>query len=75
MDEKPTDLQRRLGDNLQRLRHEAGLSQEDLASNAGLDRTFISGCERYIRNPSITTLERLAKGLGVDPSQLLEPNK
>lgn len=47
------------------------LSQEDLALNANVDRTFVSQMERGIRQPSITTLIKLARALGVSPSSLV----
>ncbi len=58
------DIRKRLGQNVQRLRRERGWSQEELADRTGLHRTYISGIERGIRNPTVTILERLAKGLG-----------
>jgi transcriptional regulator with XRE-family HTH domain len=49
-----------------------GLSQEDLAAKAGVDRTYMSGVERGVRNPSLRTAERVADALGVPLHQLLE---
>lgn len=60
------DVRRRLGWRLQRLRQDQGLSQEELADRAGIHRTYVSGVERGVRNPTITVLEKLAAGLGVD---------
>lgn len=54
------DVRLRLGLNLQRLRKEKGWSQEELADRAGLHRTYVSGVERGIRNPTITIVEKLA---------------
>lgn len=54
------------------LREAAGLSQEELASRSRLDRTYVSGCERGIRNPTLISLERLAYALNVPPSAMLE---
>lgn len=55
--------------NMKRLRKERGWSQEVLAHEAGLDRTYISGIERVLKNPTITVVERIATalrcGLGV----------
>jgi transcriptional regulator with XRE-family HTH domain len=56
---------KQLGDRLRELRDEAGISQEQLANEIGLDRTYISGIERGKRNPSIQSLYRIAKGLDV----------
>lgn len=57
--------------NLRRLRSEAGLSQVELAERAGLDRTFVSLCERCHRNVTVHSLFALADGLGEDPAALL----
>jgi transcriptional regulator with XRE-family HTH domain len=59
------DVRKKLGSNVQRLRRELGQSQEELADRAGLHRTYVSGVERGIRNPTLTVIERLARGLGV----------
>lgn len=60
------DVRRRLGSRLQCLRQNVGISQEELADRAGIHRTYVSGVERGIRNPTVTVLEKLAAGLGVD---------
>ncbi|HST68158.1 MAG TPA: helix-turn-helix transcriptional regulator [Solirubrobacterales bacterium] len=52
-----------LGEAIRRLRLERGLSQEHLAERAGTDLTQIGGIERGVRNPSYTTLVRLAAAL------------
>ena len=51
-------------------RHEAGISQEELGYRSGLDRTYVSGLERGIRNPSLTALVDLAHGFGTSISDL-----
>jgi transcriptional regulator with XRE-family HTH domain len=65
-------LQRTVGRNIRRLRRERGLSQEELADEIGVHRTFMGGVERGERNLTLQTLERLAERLGVDPVSLLE---
>ncbi|HYG88331.1 MAG TPA: helix-turn-helix transcriptional regulator [Azospirillum sp.] len=67
------DIRRQVGLNVQRIRRSRGWSQEELAFESGLHRTYISGIERGARNPTITVLKELADALGVMPSSLLEP--
>ncbi len=66
------DVRRRVGRNLKRFRRELGLSQEEFAFKAGLHRTYISGVERGVRNPTILVLEKIALALGVPSAKLLE---
>jgi transcriptional regulator with XRE-family HTH domain len=56
---------RRLGNRIRQLRHERGLSQEAFADDVGLDRSYMSGIERGVRNVSILNLAKIAKALGV----------
>lgn len=64
-----------LAENVRRRRLAAELSQEDLALEAGLDRTYISQVEREKRNVTIEVLARLARALGTTADQLLIPQK
>ena len=57
--------------NLRRLRVEQGLSQDGLALEAEVDRTYVGRLERSIENPTITILDKLASALGVRVSELL----
>ncbi|WP_132033237.1 helix-turn-helix domain-containing protein [Aquabacter spiritensis] len=57
--------------NLKALRLAKGLSQEELAHLADIDRTYISSLERCVYNASIDVVERLASVLGVEASDLL----
>lgn len=52
-------------------RKRAGLSQEQLASHSKLDRTYISGIERGVRNITLCSLERVVEGLGMDLAEFL----
>lgn len=61
-----------LARNLRTYRQARGLSQEELAHRADIDRTYISSIERCQYAASIDVLERLARELGVRPSALLE---
>jgi transcriptional regulator with XRE-family HTH domain len=65
------DIRGRLARNLVRLREERGWSQEELADQADLHRTYVSGIERKVRNPTVLILERLAKALKVTASELI----
>ena len=58
--------------NLRARRLEMGLSQEALADKAGLDRTYISSCERGLRNVTLGSLAQLGAALGIEPWKLLE---
>ncbi|WP_448174391.1 helix-turn-helix domain-containing protein [Rhizobacter fulvus] len=58
--------------NVLRLRNERGWSQEALAFEAGLHRTFIAHVERQARNISIDNIERIAVALGVHVADLLK---
>ncbi|MEM9475724.1 MAG: helix-turn-helix transcriptional regulator [Pseudomonadota bacterium] len=66
------DVRRRVGLNLKKYRLAAGFSQEGLALACGLHRTYVSGVERGIRNPTVTVLEKLAQPLDVPAARLLE---
>ena len=65
-------LLKRFGSRVRKVRQEKGLSQEELALEAGLDRSYIGGVERGERNISIVNLSKLSKALSVSPSKLLE---
>lgn len=60
------------GARIKSIRLERGLSQEQLGLIAGLDRTYISGIERGLRNVSLINLERLALALNTEPAELLK---
>jgi transcriptional regulator with XRE-family HTH domain len=65
MPRSKADIRARFGDRLRELRLKKGLSQERLAFEARLHRTYISSAERGERNVSLVNLERLALALGV----------
>ena len=60
------------GTRLKSIRLKKGLSQEQLGLIAELDRTYISGIERGLRNISLINLERLALALNIEPADLLK---
>jgi len=61
-----------LGLNVRKRREEKELTQEALAELANLDPTYISGIERGMRNPSVLSVLRIAKALGITTSKLME---
>lgn len=65
------ELQAVVGRNIRRIRDGRGLSQEELADELGVHRTFMGGVERGERNLTLRSVERLADGLGVEPRLLL----
>ncbi|WKA26386.1 helix-turn-helix domain-containing protein [Bradyrhizobium roseum] len=62
-----------VAETVRRARKAAGLSQEDLALEADVDRTYISQVERGKRNVTIVVLARIAKALKTTPDRLLVP--
>lgn len=72
---RPSDrkesARQRFARNLKAKRTDLGMSQEVLAEEAGLHRTYIGSVERAERNVSIDGMERLAKALGLDIADLL----
>ena len=65
------DLRAFFAGNIKRLRKERGMSQEDLAFESGLHRTYISGIERGIRNVGLDNIGVIAAALKVTPDELL----
>jgi transcriptional regulator with XRE-family HTH domain len=61
-----------LAKNMRQLRAARGLSQEALAHECGMNRTYLSAVERAERNVSIDNIARIAKGLRVEPWTLLK---
>lgn len=66
------DIRDVLALNLRRLRKAAGLSQEELAHRAQIDRTYVSALERSVYAAGIDVVDRLAKELGVETADLLK---
>lgn len=56
---------------LKQLRCEIGMSQEQLAKKSGIDRTYISGVERSVRNITLDSLERLVSALDVSQVEFI----
>ena len=66
------DVCQKLGLRVQQLRQAKGWSQDEFAHRANLHRTYVSGVERGIRNPTISVLEKLAAGLEITLSELVD---
>lgn len=60
-----------LADNIRKFRHIKGMSQEELAEMCNLHRTYIGSVERGERNVTLSTLEVIAKALGISVPKLL----
>lgn len=69
------DIRKQVGVNVKRIRTERDWSQEHFAFETGLHRTYVSGVERGIRNPTVSIIARMAEALGVEPHELLMPER
>jgi transcriptional regulator with XRE-family HTH domain len=65
------DLVVLLGRNIKSARRAKGMSQEALAFEAGMKRSYLSDLERGTRNPTVRALGRLATALDVSPAELV----
>jgi transcriptional regulator with XRE-family HTH domain len=59
--------------NLRRLRVQHGVSQEALAVDAAIDRTYVSRLERGLENPTVAVLERLSQALSTEITEFFVP--
>ena len=62
----------KLGKNLKRIRKEKGITQGDIVRNLGVSRSFVSNIENGKTNPTLATITKLAKSLGVSSDELLK---
>jgi len=62
----------KLGQNLKKIRTQKKMSQGDMARVLGVDRGYISNIENGKRNPTLATIDKLAKALGVSVEELLK---
>lgn len=69
------DIRKVMAANLRRIRTDKGLSQEELAFRCGVHRTYVSGVERGVRNPTITIVAKIAAALDVPASALLREDR
>ncbi|MFZ5674357.1 MAG: helix-turn-helix domain-containing protein [Pseudomonadota bacterium] len=66
------ELREEFARNLRKYRRQRQLSQEALANEAGIDRTYISSLERGVYSASVDMIEKLANVLSIEPAALLE---
>ena len=66
------DIQQAFGNNIRRCRMIKGWTQEALSEKTGLHRTYISGLERGVRNPSLEIIQNIAHTLDIEASVLLQ---
>jgi transcriptional regulator with XRE-family HTH domain len=71
-DKGKSERQVEFGDRVRARRQELGLSQEALALDARINRTYIASLEAGRRNPSLDLIVRLARGLDIDAADLVE---
>ena len=68
-----SDILATLAENVKYYRSQLELTQEELARQAGLNRSYLAGIESGRRNTSARTIEKLARALGVAAADLLKP--
>lgn len=68
------DIRIKFGNKIKKLRNQKGLSQENLAHLADLDRTYIPGIEAGSRNVSIVVIEKLARAFDIELTEILNFN-
>lgn len=66
------NIKKELGSRIRTLRKRLGLTQEEMADRCELHWTYIGGLERGERNPTLTTIQRIAAGLHVGLNQLID---
>ncbi len=69
------DIRVVFAENLKKHRKAAGLSQEELAHNADIERAYVSLLERQLNSPTIDMLAKLARAIGIEPFELLLPTR
>lgn len=68
---KQTAYLKQIGKSIRKFRKEKGISQEELAFKANLDRSYIGGVERGERNVSALNLKKIAGALGINPKDII----
>jgi transcriptional regulator with XRE-family HTH domain len=72
---RPQPFLRAIGALVRQERERRGWSQETLAAEAGVDRSYMSGVERGVRNLSVLKLDAIARAVGVPARDLLPPTR
>lgn len=67
-----SDILQRFGERVRELRKECGWSQEELALECGLDRTYMGGIERGERNVALRNIGKIAEALGLTVADLMD---
>jgi len=68
----PTPIAKKIGDNIRRIREEKDLNQRALCKKMGLDAAYLSNIESGKTNPTVATIEKIAKALGVRVEDLMK---
>ena len=66
------EIFKKLGQNLKRIREEKGMTQGDICRALDIDRGFISSIENGKRNPTLSTIKKIADAVGVSVDELLK---
>ena len=66
------DLAKKLGENMKKIRLTKKMTQGDICRKLGLDRAYVSNVENGKKNPTLLTITKLAKALGVSVDELLK---
>ncbi|TDB48391.1 cell morphology transcriptional regulator XreR1 [Photorhabdus khanii] len=69
---KPNTIKSLFGQRVRYIRLTSGMSQEAFADKCGLDRTYISGIERGVRNPTLEVINVIANGLQIELKDLFD---
>ncbi|CAQ82551.1 MULTISPECIES: cell morphology transcriptional regulator XreR1 [Photorhabdus] len=69
---KPNNIKSLFGQRVRYIRMASGMSQEAFADRCGLDRTYISGIERGVRNPTLEVINVIASGLQIELKDLFD---
>lgn len=68
----PKDIKTEIGCILRVTREKLGISQEEVAERAGVDRTYVSILERGLKSPTLETLEKICAALDTLPERVIE---